>query len=425
MSTAPGALPDSRAVLLLSAGTALAQLVAVVTLPILARLYSPESIGSLGAITAVVAVLSSIASLRVEFGIVTASTDAEATELLSASFSFLLLSVVVVAGLSLLVTQLAGRQEVMGIGLFGVYSISALLLLTQAPLILRMWFLRTGDLRGLARTSLEQACLRSVVPVAFGVLSGSLLALVLSDALARLLGLFLALRTRGIPMRYPWRWPSVGMLRGTLRSQQTHVRFGVPSALLNAVALHAPIPLMLGAFGSGAAGQFAMAHRILQAPLALLGRSTADVLHSAFAGAVRTGTDAQRAVFLRTFLGLAAFGFVPLCACLLWSDEIFAAILGDSWREAGRVAQALSPWAYAAFVVSPLSRVAQVVDGQRQKLAYDVVAVALVFGVFRVRSSTGMSFVQTAWFLSAAECVAYAVYLGVLWRLVGSRRVRN
>ncbi|MDC4533125.1 polysaccharide biosynthesis protein, partial [Acinetobacter baumannii] len=71
-----------KAVSVLVGGTAFAQLVGLICLPILTRLYSPEDYAVLGIYVAIVSILSVIACLRLEIAIPIPEKDAEAKSLL-------------------------------------------------------------------------------------------------------------------------------------------------------------------------------------------------------------------------------------------------------------------------------------------------------------------------------------------------------
>ena len=70
-----------KAVSVLVGGTAFAQLVGLICLPLLTRLYSPEEYTILGVYVAIVSILSVIACLRLEIAIPLPENDAEAKSL--------------------------------------------------------------------------------------------------------------------------------------------------------------------------------------------------------------------------------------------------------------------------------------------------------------------------------------------------------
>ena len=69
----------------LGAGTILAQIISLVSIPIISRIYDPAEYGHLTLILSVTAILIPVATFRIETLIVVSDTDEEAAKLLSIS----------------------------------------------------------------------------------------------------------------------------------------------------------------------------------------------------------------------------------------------------------------------------------------------------------------------------------------------------
>ena len=92
---------------------------------------------------------------------------------------------------------------------------------------------------------------------------------------------------------------------------------GLPSALLDAAAMTLPLPLLASRFGAEAAGQFALAQRILQAPAVLVGKSVAEAFHARIARHVRERPEQVARFFRRTSAILTLIGLVPAVALVV------------------------------------------------------------------------------------------------------------
>jgi O-antigen/teichoic acid export membrane protein len=152
--------------------------------------------------------------------------------------------------------------------------------------------------------------------------------------------------------------------------------------------------------------------------MTVVGASVGDALLVRMA--MRTRTDATSAMpfFLWTTAALAAVG-IPLAAILIAAGpDLFALVFGPEWRDAGVVAAITGPWLAAALVVSPLSRVAIVYEGQAQKLVYDVLNLGAVIGGILGGHAAGLDPFEAIGLTVALQVGAYLVFFVILARMV-------
>jgi hypothetical protein len=97
---------------------------------------------------------------------------------------------------------------------------------------------------------------------------------------------------------------------------------------------------------------------------------------------------------------------------------LFGIVFGPTWRDAGVMAGLLAPWFLAALTVSPLARIVVVYQGQGSKLIYDVASVIAVFGGILGAFRAGLGWEAAILAFALLQTVAYAIYLGVLIRLI-------
>jgi hypothetical protein len=292
----------------------------------------------------------------------------------------------------------------------------------QVYVSLRYWHLRAERFALLARTSVTQNVSRALAPVAAALLLPGWLGLAAGETAGRGVGLTpLFTRLGGDFRRFAVR-SGVRRMAAGMRRYAVFAVLGVPSGLLNALAQALPLPLLAAGFGAEAAGQFALAQRVLQAPLALVGRNAADAFHARLAIHVRERPAYARAFFLKTTLVLLAAALVPAAAVVLAGPRGFGWVFGARWAPAGELAVAMLPWATASLVVTPLSRSVFVLGGQRGKLVYDVAAVALVAGACAAAQRLGWTLSRTVLVLSSAQALAYMIYFAVLLRIVRGAR---
>jgi O-antigen/teichoic acid export membrane protein len=116
-------------------------------------------------------------------------------------------------------------------------------------------------------------------------------------------------------------------------------------------------------------------HRVLALPILFVGKSISDVIYPQVVSLIREGKSAH--ALIRRWTVIAALVASPIAVVLLMGGpSIFAWVLGEEWREAGSLAQAMVPWMVGALVSRPAVGAVAAMALQRAYLFYDAIAVA-------------------------------------------------
>jgi O-antigen/teichoic acid export membrane protein len=127
-----------------------------------------------------------------------------------------------------------------------------------------------------------------------------------------------------------------------------------PAALLNSIGQQIQNLLFPLLFGAAAAGQFALASRVMSAPIGLTSKAIGNVF-SGEAASQRNDAEALRHLTLHV-LGLTTGCALPVFACAaVLAPSVFAWLFGAEWREAGMYAAILAAGLSASLIASPLS----------------------------------------------------------------------
>jgi O-antigen/teichoic acid export membrane protein len=295
---------------------------------------------------------------------------------------------------------------------------AALLVLMQIFVSLRYWHMRSERFGLLARTTIVQNASRALLPIATALIAPGWAGLVAGETLGRSSGILPLFTLEWTATCRAFRRQAIGAILATLRKYAIFAQVGVPSGLLDAVALALPLPLIAARFGVEAAGQFALAQRVLQAPVGLIGRSVADAFHARLALHARSSRASVPTFFRRTALLLLVFAVVPAAIVLALGSRGFGWVFGARWAQAGSLAVMMVPWTTTQLIVAPLSRAVFVLGGQRQKLLYDISSVLLVLGSYGWSRLSGWGLERTVLCLGVGQAAAYGIYFVLLQRIV-------
>lgn len=401
---------------ILAGGAAGAQLINAAVSPFLTRLYGPVEIGLLGLFLAFVQVATIVTSLRYEQAIVLPAEPGVAARLA-------LLAAVLVPLISVLAASVLAVLIAFGVGGYGSLPLVA------APLaglglagfglvtVLRYWLIRSHAYRAISQVQIVQSLGRAASQVALGLIGAGVLGLLVGDVVGRIVGLGSIVRSAGRGV-IGARHAAGPTTRAIARAYWRFPVLGAPSSLINAAAAALPVPLVAAMYDLPTAGYLALVQRVLGLPLSVIGASVGDALLARVAEHARSDPAAALPLFRRLVLALFAVGLPMALSLALLGPWAFEVIFGEPWRSAGTVAALMGPWLVAALVVSPVSRVVFVYQGQGVKLIYDVLSLAAAVGSIVGGRAAGLDAFEAIGLLAILQALAYAVYLVVLDRLV-------
>jgi O-antigen/teichoic acid export membrane protein len=406
-----------RSVLVLAGGTIGAQVITVAVSPLLTRLYSPTELGQLGLCIAFVSTVTASLTLRYDAAIVSQTNDAAAGRLAVAATAIVPVAsaAVSVLLLALIVLSIAGYGEV---PLFAVPAVAVTLLLAGWSSVLRFWLVRRqafGPLNGL---TVLQSAGRAVAQVAGSLVGLGLGGLLIADIVGRAASL---VRDGPGAARQMWnvaRPVTRPAMRRLLSINRDFPVYAMPSTLLNSLAVALPLPLVAALYGVESAGYFALVQRVLALPVAVIGAAVSDAFFSRLSGYARDAPGRGRPLLLRTAAALGILGIPFAVVVVLFAPRLFALLFGADWEVAGDLAVVMVPWMMAQLIVSPVSRAVFVYGGQRQKLSFDVLAVAGAVVSLWLSARLALDLVSAVALLSVVQTICYGLYFALLLRLV-------
>lgn len=391
-------------------GSALAQAIPLLVLPVLSRLYSKEAYGIYSFYMLVAYTASAFASLRFEFSIMLPKLDEEAAQL-----------VTLCAGLAVALV-LTGEVVLVGIHFYDPAQLERLQLspwILALPLLVLAqslnqtgyyWLLRRQQFGDISRNRVARSVVASLFAAAWG-LSGDPSGLIIGAIVAQIIAV--VTMWRKILSR------DLSLFRGiaatqVLKAGKPHLRFplyALPADLLSTYSQQ--LPLLF--FPSKEAGAFAFVQNSVGVPLNFITSTVLDVFKER---ATRDYRETGRfdKIFRNLFLSLLGIGLIPAALLLFAGPQIFSFAFGATWRLAGEYSVVLSIMFLLKFVVSPLSYSYYVVGRVRENFALHIVVGALTAGAVGVGLFVLESPMVALILFSSAYSLVYVLYLVRSWR---------
>ncbi len=361
-----------RNVGMLAAGTAAGHVVSILAAPLLTRIYSPSDFGLLAVFTAAAAIASVAVTLRLGPAVAVPADDGEGVEVVLVG----LILVAVMATIAAVIVALFGAQLAQLLGEPDLRPLLSYLPLYLGSVgifnMLNYWFARETRFGPVAVLTTMRGVIVAVSQYVLGLLRSGAVGLVAGHVVgpviqaAGLLVVTSRIKDRMVIDKITWQ-----RVRAVLSRYRMFILYGTPQALVNALNQSMPALVLTVTFGASAAGFYLMAHRLVSAPVSLVGRSVRQVIYPQLARAHENGTALRSAV--RTTFGMALLALPAAALVFAFGPSLFSWLLGPEWRVAGEFARWLILWLAVGFVNIPSVSLIPLLEMQRWHLAYEVV----------------------------------------------------
>lgn len=375
-------------ILVLSSGTALAQLIPILTSPILARLYTPADFGYYALYGSVVALFAVAASGRYEHAVILPESDrdANALVLLSAllALGFSLACLILAIGFADSIARLMGLSGWHGwlvVAPAGIFFAALYYTLTY-------WLNRHQRYGLMTRNRITQAVLGGILSVSFGLLGLSPLGLILGPLLAIVITTATVAYLYGKDIANQGGWFDTAALVPTVaKNYIQHPVHLLPSHWMVVLASQLPILTISTTYGITIAGLYLLANRTVILPTQVIANAIGDIYRREISVRYRTHGE-FRSIFVKMISVTAAIAAIPILLLIVVAPDLFGLVFGEPWRPSGDFLRLLGIAAFFQFVVTPVDKGAIVVG-----------ATHLIFG---------LSFLR--FLLTAALCGAALVF---------------
>lgn len=380
-----------------------AQVVNLLGIAVVTRLYSPAEFGTFATLFAIASIVGGASSLRLDVAATTApSRDARVLFRAAGRSS---LAVAAGAGLTAMICYaVAGRLDPRAVSV--CVALAAVTAGIGAAGILTYARVRQRSYLRIAGSKLLTAVVQALAQSVIGVLIAGPAGLLAAAALGYGAGLLLLVHgRRGADQAPdPGVWEVLGRYRG-------FVFAAAPAGLISALAVNLPVLATGTVLGSLAAADLALALRIGALPSALFGQALMPILFGEIAHRLRTAPSSALGTYDRALVGLAATGAISVTGLAVATWLVAPVLFGPQWRGAGVALLLLTPYLVSQFAVSPVSQSLNAVGRNAQQLWWDVGRLVVTAGVFAGVAAGGLGLRSCLVWFSVGMVLTYAVHV--------------
>lgn len=363
-------------VLKLVSGSVASQILAILLVPLVTRIYSPDDMGVFQLFVAVSGILVIFSTFSYQFAIMLPKSEED-----SANIFFLSLILVTFICLLLTAAVIIYPDEIeyiierifhtAGSSKYLIY-LPAIVFFNGLFFVQNYWLsrkLRFGVIAGSrVLNTLSTKIFQIVTPIwnvsPLGLIAGYTLGYGLAD-LVMLKGAKEDLKV--------FKKVSVKKMKEMAIEYKNFPLFSSWSALANSISPQVPTFLLAFFYSTSVVGYFSLANQVVNMPMGLIGTAIQQVFFQKIS-AVKNGNVGgdMKTIVGEVYKKLILMGIFPMILLMILGEEVFTFAFGKNWYISGTYVKILVPWIFLVFLASPISSLYSVYEKQKVWFTYSM-----------------------------------------------------
>lgn len=398
----------------LASGTAGAQVLGLVTMPLVIRLYSPEHFGILAVFVSILSMFTPFATFRYTVAIPLPKQTQTALNLMA-------LSVTISFVLALL---MAGCFFVGSVYIFEFFSASALqdywwllpiaLFLYGLYETLIAWSTREKHFSIIAKTRITQSLSSTSIKLLLGWLNIKPFGLLLGQIMYQSAGIgSMMSKSYDIFKSYQRHVTPTRMLFLAKRYSD-FPKYQIVSKFLLSFTAQTPLMYVAWRYDSATTGQLSLSLMILSIPINLISNTMSQAYYGEIAKIGRRNIKNIKLITYTLIRKLFFISLVPFIILFGLGEPLFEIVFGEAWLSAGKIASILSFVIVSRFVSSPFVNILNLYEKQYLLLKINLVRLVLMGLIFTASTYFQLSIYGVIWVYSLTLSMHYLYTLYVI-----------
>ncbi|HCU9854497.1 TPA: type 8 capsular polysaccharide synthesis protein Cap8K [Staphylococcus aureus] len=399
--------------MILSSG--IAQVILIITTPIITRLYSPAEFGEFTIFSNIAMILIPIINARYDLLIVNAKNDRSANILSQISFLISLLILLI------LIPILAISAWLYPNFILDFIFIIIMLFLVSLTNIFTNYLNKERKYKVLSLINVFRAGSMALLQIIFGLLSLGSLGLIIGFSLSYITGITLGYKTFKKHFNIVRNKEETKAL---FLENKNQLVYSTPSILLNSLSFSVVVFFIGILYTNTEVGIYGMAIRVLGIPVTIISLGLSKIfMQQANDYYIERGNFRNLLLkFSSTLVIVSIILYVPL---YLFSEELVNILLGHSWVDAITVIKIVIPLFVIRLIVSTVSLSVIVLQKQQLELilqALFLIDTTVTFVISKMLNLTFLNFVSIN---TAVLIVSYMIFFIALYYFAKNKQFKN
>ena len=371
-------------VLKLVSGSVTAQILGILLIPIITRIYNRDDFGIFQLFISISGILVIVSTFSYQLAIMLPKTEDDAANITSVCVVLVTLISILTGVVVLFIPE--------DINIFNTPGISKYL--PRLPVIIflnGMFFVQNYWLSRKTR---------------FGVIAGSRVSNTLTSKISQIGLAKMSVTPFGLIGGYiaGYAFADIVMLKGVKKDIQIFKKVSVKrmkevaiqykkfplfsfwSSIANTISPQVPAFLLAYFYSTAVVGHFSLANQVVNLPMGIVGGAIGQVFFQKVS-AVKNGNGEgdMKVIVGEVYNKLISIGLFPMILLVILGEQIFTFAFGEEWGISGTYVRILVPWIFLVFLSSPITTLYNVFEKQKVWLIFSMSllvsrVVALVIG---------------------------------------------
>lgn len=397
----------AQSLIVLTSGTFIAQLIPIIFYPIVSRLFTPEQFGSLSVITQIANILTIIAPGGYLYAIFIAKKKKTALNIFffSISLSICILSVstiILFLGRNYLSKLLS--ENIIERYFYIPTIMSLCIIIFQCY---NEWCVRNKQFKQLSINKSVNSGAVSMAEITFGIVSPNAFGngILFGDITGRFISALSCIFSIFKNEKHLIKFCNWKEFKRIAIEFSRFPKYIMPAKLVNTVARSIPVFFISSIFTKEQLGFFSMANMVIVIPVSVISIAVSDAFRQK-ANSAYTQNGSCKEIFIKTVKPLAILSIIGFSTLYISAPELFAFVLGPSWKEAGIYARYLMPIVAIEFI-SEVAKPIFIITGKQQ---YDLIW-QIIFLICMIALTCYTAYIDISHFLIIFTIVKSSLFL--------------
>jgi lipopolysaccharide exporter len=373
-------------VLKLVSGSVASQVLAILLVPLVTRIYSPDDLGVFQLFVSVSGILVIFSTFSYQYAIMLPKTEEDSANVVSlCTVLVIFISLLTAATVIIFPDKIERILNAPGISEYLIY-LPLIVFFNGLFFVQNYWLsrkVRFGIIAGSkVLNTLSTKILQLVTPIwsavsPLGLIAGYTIGYGLAD-LFMLKGAKEDLKI--------FKKVSIKKMKELAIRYKNFPLFSSWSTLANSISPQVPTFLLVYFYSTSVVGYFSLANQVVNMPMGLIGTAIQQVFFQRISEVKNgNGEGDMKTIVSEVYKKLILIGIFPMILLLILGEEIFTFAFGEGWHVSGTYVKILVPWIFLVFLSSPISTLYSIFEKQKVWLTFSIVLlisriVALVIG---------------------------------------------
>lgn len=372
-------------VLKLVSGSVTAQILSILLIPIITRIYNPDDFGIFQLFMSISGILVIVSTFSYQLAIMLPKTEEDAANVTSLCAVLVTFISLLTGAIVLLVPwNIDDIFKTPGISVY-LPLLPLIIFLNGMFFVQNFWLSRKTRFGVIAGSRVSNTLTAKVLQIGFskssitplGLIGGYIAGYAFAD-------LFML---KGVKKDIQiFKKVSIKRMKEVAIKYKDFPLFSFWSSIANTISPQVPAFLLAYFYSTSVVGHFSLANQVVNLPMGIVGSAIGQVFFQKVSEVKNgNGKGDMKTIVSEVYNKLISIGLFPMILLIILGEQIFTFVFGDEWGIAGTYVKILVPWIFLVFLSSPITTLYNVFEKQKVWLTFSMVllasrVIALVIG---------------------------------------------